>query len=350
MQYSSLVLDRIMVHQVPKAMRGAAAPEPIRETDVPLVLTNENRSFLTSRLVKFLSGRARPIREKRPHSSEVPTAIQTVFSDPGSLIEGSKTIARELRRSQGGISPSGLLLVADCRIAGSRALVICKVEHEEGMRFEPDHDAAGNAIFDVTKLTDLVFGNSARIYKIAVFPESAVDSTGISGEAFDQQTDLLPAAFFVGEFLGCQLSEQSDVLTRDYLNSLTSGINALSMSSDSKIGLQLAAIADLESQSPTIDVTDFVSRNVAPEFQDQLLAELRHANVPVVPFTKDRTLIETAIRRVRIQTEHGVVVLAPLGDDEAASRITVESGAEGHPERIVIDDQVTSISAATGRN
>lgn len=254
----------------------------------------------------------------------------------------------QLATVQPGSSNLGLVVVATCRLEDSPGVLVAKVEHQEAMRLEASTDSTGT-FYTVEHLRDLVFGESARIYKVAVFTTALSSGAVLSGEAVDQQNGLHPASFFMSAFLGMKLREEPDVLTEKFLDAATTAVNSSTASAEQKAAMEGSIIAELQRNVGTIDPARFVTEHIPVELQRAFAAALAREGLPLREFGKDTRLVDSRLRRIRIQLENGVSVLAPP-DEVGPDRSVRFSRGEGDiVDQVVIDGRVTDIASSGSR-
>jgi hypothetical protein len=127
----SLVIDELILHEVPKARRHDPDAAPLVYSDLPTSMTGDQRRYLQERLVKALSKDARHVIEDAEASSPVPDLVRALLIDPSAnFVDPSREMASQLRVVQVGQSPAGLFLLARCTWGGQPAVLVAKVELE----------------------------------------------------------------------------------------------------------------------------------------------------------------------------------------------------------------------------
>ncbi|MEO6117032.1 MAG: nucleoid-associated protein [Pseudolysinimonas sp.] len=347
--FGTLQLNDVIMHEVPRNARGAEL-EGVVITDRLVDLDDGDRQFLTRRFRDTLHGRSRPILRDPTVQTSTPDSILRILADPDQVVAESQSITRQLAAVQPGSSNLGLVVVATCSLDRSPGVLVAKVEHQEAMRIEAASDAQGHTFFTVEHLKDLVFGESARIYKVGVFTIGLRAGAVLAGEAIDQQNGLHPAAFFMHSFLGMKLREDPEVLTEQFHSAATIALNDLPANAEQKAAIEGSLIAVLQSNANTIDPRRFVQDFVPAQFQTQFARSLIHESVPQREFSKDLRLVEAKLKRIRIQIENGISIFAPpdqVGPDKAVQL----SEAEGSDhDQVVIRGRVTDIASSGSRS
>lgn len=326
--YSLLSLGDIMMHQITRASREA--PFELTLTEEPVELTPQNREFLTSRLVDALRSRDLPIVRDTAVDSTTPSCILGIWGDPVTLVEQSRSMAGELKSIQPGTSLPGLLVVAVGKLGGDDVIVVAKIEHQAAIRIETQTNAAGHQVFRLERLKDLVFGDGARVYKVAVFSRAASSTGQLSGDLADVQNRGGLANYFLSSFLGMKLREEPAVLTEQFLTRMTSAINDSSLSPEDKLNVQSALVSQLASNTSQVSGHAFIRDHVPSGHQSELSHLASTAKVPMSQFPKDTGQVATRLRRLRLDYSDDIVVIAPPEAVGDGKRVQVsQSDANG---------------------
>jgi hypothetical protein len=135
-------------------------------------------------------------------------------------------MARHLYLCQKGNSPEGLLTVCEVTIADRNGVAILKLEREEGARVELA-GTDGKRTFSVQHLHNLMLTGRTKVYKVGLFVQAGDDLSSIEGSVCDTQRshDSTVAHFFLEQFLGCRLREQSEITTQQFFEATENFIN-----------------------------------------------------------------------------------------------------------------------------
>lgn len=338
--YSLLSLGDIMMHQITRASKEASFELTL--TEEPVELSPQNREFLTSRLVDALRSRDLPIVHDAAVESDSPSRILGIWGDPSSLIEQSRSMAEALKSKQPGQSLPGLLVVARGTLGPDDVIVVAKIEHQAAIRIQTQTNDAGHQVFRLERLKDLVFGDGARVYKVAVFSRAASSTGQLSGDVADVQNRGGFANYFLSSFLGMKLREEPAVLTEQFLTRMTSAINDSSLSSEDKLDVQSALVTHLASNANQISGHAFIRDHVPAGHQAELSGLAASQKVPLSQFPKDTAQVSSRLKRLRLDYSGDIVVIAPpeavgdgkrvqvsQSDDEASDTITITGGHLG---------------------
>lgn len=150
------------------------------------------------------------------------------------------------------------------------------------------------------------------------------------------------------EFLGCDFVQRADVQTQTFFKATQSFINrATKDNPETTAAYEIALLSELQGRTATVNAEQFARQHLHDDHQDEYIGYLTSAGVAVRGFNKDTSLIDSHIRRVKIQTERGATVLVPptMYDDGAVSVTNVEGSDE---QAITVRDAITGIAGASG--
>ena len=257
------------------------------------------------------------------------------------MVAVSKALVKCLQESQSPVSPGGIFVLADATQDGKSAVIIAKLEHQEGVRATPTTLNTGETTFGVQLLKDLLFTTNSRVYKVALFIGEEIENDLLHGVVVDRQmTGSSLAQFFLTTFLGCQLAERADLLTERFYNGTQSYINSVT-DPEKKARYEVALLSEMQSQGDTLSVLDFASHHLEIEDRDNFAQSLQGSGVPSRTFAKDNNLVKTKILKVKLNTEAGVTVLAPPETLDNGV-VSVEGGTNDDSAIITVRDRLSS--------
>lgn len=338
MKYAALVINRIIMHEVVRGTSKGAHPQL---SDVPTEVSEADRVFIQERIRRILPNDARPITEE-PDLSTVPTLIRTYLqTTDADMVIVSQTLAKCLQEAQHAVSPGGIFVFADAMLDKKSALLIAKLEHQEGVRVSPTKLPTGEITFGVELLTNLLFTTGSRVFKVALFVAEDVKNDKLNGILVDRQmAGSSVAQFFMSGFLGCRLAERADLLTQRFYSGAQSYINSIS-NAEKKGRYEVALLSELQSQKSTLSVPQFAAQHLDLEDRDDFTNSLRSSSVPSRAFEKNSNLIKAKISRVKLDTEAGVTVLAPPETIDNGV-VSIEGTTNNDSAVITIRDRLTA--------
>lgn len=340
-QLSTLDINRVMIHQIPKLNRKDKETKPLEVSDLPIKLDPKLKTFFRDRILKSMDKWFGAIYrapedpddgEELVVSAFVPSAVPShvvsyFATNMDSLVETSQDIARELYRFQTGSASEGLLVVIDARIMSGpdsgAVLAVLKLENDEALLVKPT-TRNGKSTFSA-QLQQVTLPKQAQVFKAAIFPRAAA-LADVRAQVSDNQRDAnvygdVVANFFL-QFLGCRLRDSPDRATRGFLEAAELFAKSLTDDAD-KIRVINAALAEIESNKTIIDPKQFANNVLKPRQRDAFLQPLRLDDGSVPTITKDTTLLGDRLKGMVLEFDGGVRVSGPR-DAVSAIRQTPE--------------------------
>lgn len=342
MGLASLQVTSLAIHLIQKSTKKTPTAPVLSEALTPL--TDTSRAFLEDRLREAVK-RARPVVEDDDLGSKVPGLVRKHLTHGQNLIDTSRELAVLLQLSQAGVSPPGLLLVADGTLDGSAVLVIAKLEHERGARAQQTKNAEGKLIYGMEFLQDLFFTTGSRVYKVAIFPVTTVAKGSFAGSVVDRQSPGYGVAeYFIGEFLGCAFAQRSDVLTETFHNAAQSFIDSVPAPA-TKARYQVALLSEMMSNKGDLSVSRFAQDYLDTDDRDAFAAHMTQKSVSMGSVPKDVTLVKSHLRRVQLEFAGDTWLLAPPRELEEGGSISISEVGDGKS-KVEIVDRVTRVSGS----
>ncbi|WP_405465328.1 nucleoid-associated protein [Streptomyces jietaisiensis] len=337
--FGDLIIEQAIVHVVPRRKRT----DPAEEIPLSQAVCNLNdavRTALQAKLRGVLASTGREVVENPDAKSTLPDLVHSYLMGEVNLVDVSVDMVHLLRSSQSGVNSAGLLLVAQAQLAGEKALLLVKMEQETGMQ-ATETIVNGLRTFDVKYLADLLMTEKSKIHKVALFPESGVNSDRIEGWAADRQLSGKMATFFLERFLGCQQKSEPREITRRFHDATTSWINKYVTDPDLKINYLMAALTELQGPSPVVDPVAFAQKNIDLIYRDSFAEFLTAEEVPSRVFDKDTEHLDSKLKNMRVGFANGVFIVAPvdaMGDHET---VVLEDQGNGRTS-VIITGEVTT--------
>lgn len=329
---AALRIESVVLHGIVKSIAGGgAAPEL---SDVESAVTDRIRGFLQEQIQSSLKW-GRDIVEE-PGMSSLPAQVRAFWNGESSLLACSRNLAVHLQDTQPSQSPEGLLMVADARAGKQRVFVIAKLEHERGAQAHREPDSAGNMVYNMRFLDDLFFTTGSKVFKIGYFPLGDDPTANLSGLVVDRQAQAHHVArYFRERYLGCVWKEKPELVTERFYNAVQAWIDTVP-DSEKRARYQVGLLSELQSQETGLSVSGFANRHLDQEDRDPFEREA-HKVLPFREFTKAIDFVRSKILNVQLDTDTGVLVIAP---PERLQDETVVVGADN----IEIRGQVTKTS------
>lgn len=327
-----------MLHELPRGRFKEGGEEVVWSAEPTKLNVATDRFIREEMLAPALANNARPIMESASFGSPVPGLVREVLCDNSLLATHSRQIAEHLHRTQMGGSPAGVFLASLAKVEAQQRFIILKAEHQEGVRLH--HEMTGDsAVFEVEHLTELIMGQNSKVYKIAFFELGPDDL--VKGLMVDKQNGASFADYFLQLFLGCDLTHRAELQVKEFVDALETLINQPGLSPEKRMRYSTAAVAILESPSPTLSPQQFIASFLDAEDRDAFATSLP-SQVASTTFSKDTRLVQAQIGGLRMRTSTGVTISA-TADALANGTITTDDTLETGP-RVIVRGELADYS------
>ena len=347
MDVSKLSLREVVLHSIPKAATGAKAEKAPRLSDVVVPLDAVKRTFLEEKFKTALRAKARPIIEDPAAQAKAAQEIRDYLAAAANardLVATSKALATDLYHQQPGVSPAGMMLVADMTWAGSDTLLLAKLDQEVGMRaFITDAD--GRTRVDIQYLDDLFVTEGTKVFKIGIFAADGVKDDQLRGQIVDEQASGSGVAgYFLHHFLGCGFSQRPQELTELFATAASDFINSSAVGdAEKRARYTVGLISSLQSQGKELDVKAFAREHLDKEDRDGFVSRMAERGVSTTAFRKDTELVQSRLKRVQIETNNDVLILASP-DRLADGTISVTPRDGDQADKVEVRGDVKSVT------
>jgi hypothetical protein len=185
---ATLHIKRLIFHDVPRRLRGVEQSTVLSEIDA--TLDAGRIAHLKRRLVRALGSKsAYDIQFRAESQSPVPPLIRSYTKGKhrfDEFVPLSQKFAQFLFEQQGGSTSPGVLTVMDSVVSGKRALLVLKLEREEGAQLALS-EKQGKQTFEMSVLDNLVLTDGTRLFKSALFVRKSQDEDDFAALACDTQ-------------------------------------------------------------------------------------------------------------------------------------------------------------------
>lgn len=340
---SALQIDSAIVHDVPARRVHADSGAPVF-SEIDSELTQELRIYFREKIGTSLGHAAFEVGFDPGATSPVPRLVTSLFDGTApDIVQPSKDMARHLYDSQTGVNPPGLLTAIKGSLEGRGALAILKLEREDGVRVLQG-ERNGLPTFDIQAIHDLMLTQKTKVFKVGLFLQPAKERDPIEGLVSDKQRGYVPtsevADFFLRRFLGCVLRLAPEVMTRRLFDAAEKFINESVQPPEKKAKYQLALMAELGSQDAEFRPRGFAERHLDVRHRQPFIDALTAEQVPDNVVRKDTKLVESHLRKLRMDFESGVLVVVPPG--AVGEQVEVEELDDGRT-HVDIKDKLRAI-------
>jgi len=334
-QLATLQIRHLIIHDVPNARVAPGQRPTLSETECEL--DARRIAHLKDRLVSAVGSRsAYDIVFSEGTRSPVPDSVRgyTRRYDLDLFVRQSQAVANFLFELQFGTVSSGLLAVMDGAIQGRAAVVILKIERQEGFQLELTN-RGGRATFAISVLDNLVLTEGTRLFKAALFERAGTGDDEFHAAACDSQKSVRTAddvAKFWLRFLGCEVSERPRVRTTRFFETVLGFINQTVTDPIEKNDVYEHLVSELKSQRRTLSPRTFMDDYIPTQLRVPFRQYFETANVPMTQFPKDLEDIKRQLRRRSLLTTRGVSITVPVEEehivDIAEDRIVVNDSLQ----------------------
>ncbi len=338
MELVNLSVDRIIIHQVFKRDEDGSRVAPLQSHDF-VNFDNSAMNAFKSRVINALGDNsgATPMTVVNQDPTDVPTLVNIIVEKNdddfavSSFDFAEKLANAQLRRDL----PGGILVIftGNYGVPRKKYLGIIKAEIYSG--YEVTRDSDTNEI-SLNYIEDLLLAPSSRMYKTAAFFSNSVDAD-TPPDLNDKWSVLLSdfqmttkAHYFHEGFLGCGHPETSARTTMQFYNSTCKFIRSMDVEPVAKSDLLNALTTYLKvDTSPTASVTDFATKYLDTDTQDQFGDYMDNKGISKIAFTKDIVDIEKNLKTRKVKFRSNVNISAP---SDAFKDLVVIEPIEGDPD------------------
>ncbi len=352
--FEGIIIERVIIHKI-FARHGSEMVEPKRSKKF-ITFPQEALDTLQLRIYKALGNKSHGIEmsiaQSTPESFFQKAARMLACTDED-FIEQSRDLAVELAKAQMTTNaPGGMLAIIKGRVGPQSIpfLAAIKADIQDGFKADEDDE-------NVTAeyISSLLLTEAQKLYKIGFL--TPVNSKPAANGLFDPADyraflfDHLmtatetrsAAAYFYNVFLGMSIQSSSKKLTQDFFEHSRTFIDAAQISLDEKLELHEALRAELRSQTATLSASDFSSKYIPKELQDNYSTFLEVKGFPKNAIVKDTAYITAKLKRRRKYVfANGIWLSTP--SDVGAGAIKIESHELIGTTTITVNSQITTQS------
>ena len=356
LQYLSV--DMLIVHDVPKrlAKKKLKINPDLEEEDIilseaPTDFDQDLTTFFHDKIIQTIgSSNSFGIQFDSSNQTNVQTLVKNFFDiglqngfpvNQENSIQVTQGIAKELHSVQTAQNTGGILLFIPCHVSDKHAIAILKVEREEGVRIQRDHNASGQTTFNVQHIKDLMLTKKTKLFKIVLFYLDG--NNEVAGYLCDQQQGYFQtrevADFFLKDFLGCKLREEPSITTKKFFDTTEQYLNEVNLPAEIKAQIHTHLISELTNNTSTINVLEFARRSLSADKVQGYMNKLTDNKVTET-FTKNNQLIYDRIKKVQYEFESGIRI---LGDQQVVKEKVTMNNTDDGKTKIEFIDALTKV-------
>lgn len=312
---SSIIIEKIIVHDIPKHSKGDLSNEP-RYSEQESKLSDGLRLFFKDKVVQSLnSDKSFKICFNSESTSPISWIVNDMLlSDGSEIVNQSKQIAKFLFEIQVGINAAGILVFIFGKVNNKNTCIILKLERDKGAQLTLDPTTQS---YNIQEVKDLMLTQKTKIFKVALFISRDDFEAQFDGIIMDYQIDIRAkkevTTWFIDRFLGCKAFEDPKITTQHFYNYTRQFIYTLD--------------DDVEKAKYIQDLNSYIQKNnqlLSPkEFADDYLltveqknnykSYLETKNFSFSSFPKDTAQIERLIKKFVVSFENGISISGSNG-------------------------------------
>lgn len=210
-------IANMIVHDIPKHKLGDFTLEPTY-SKTESTLTDGLRIFFKQKIVDALKS-DRAIKVVYNDESESPACLlnSELFKTSSKLIVNSQLMAKHLFEIQGGNNSGGILVTMFCKSGTQKAIIIMKLERDNGVQLKID---PATSSIDIQEVQNLMLTQKTKVFKVALMPCVPDYDVDYDGIVMDFQIDVKARndshTFFISDFLGCKPFKDPKTTTQEF--------------------------------------------------------------------------------------------------------------------------------------
>lgn len=311
---SLIVIEKIIIHDVPKHKKNETGIEPIfseQESEI----TDGLRLFFKGKINSALqSDRSFKICYDSESDSQVPLYVSKILSDEKDFIEQSRAITQRLFDIQAGNNAAGIVMIIRATIKGLPVCIILKLERDKGAQLKLD---AKTRTYNAAEVENLMLTEKTKIYKVALFIDRGTFKTKHDGMIADYQINITTKretnTFFMDDFLGCKPYSDPKITTKAFYDLTYSYINTIE-NPITKAKYIEHLNSYLQKNQTTISPREFATDYFEDtQHKNDYKKFLELKSFSFGSFLKENTLVESHIRKILIDFDNGISILGTGG-------------------------------------
>lgn len=313
---SSIILERVIVHDLPKHKKDEKGIEP-SYSQQESTLTDGLRMFFKEKVIQsFNSGKSFKVCFEKDSPSPSSWLInEHLKSDGSNIVLHSKELAKHLFNIQVGSNAAGILVVIFGKVNDFNTCIILKLERDNGAQLTLDPVTKS---YNIAEVENLMLTKKTKIFKVAMFILREHFKTKFDGLIMDHQIDIrekkVATTWFMNLFLGCRAFEDPKITTQHFYNHTRTYIDTLEDPLD-----RAKYIQDLNSyvqkNSPTLSPKEYANDYLKnPEHKNDYRNFMKSKKFSFdISFPRDTTQIDKQTKKFAVEFENGISIIGKKG-------------------------------------
>lgn len=334
-----MVIDHIIIHEIERQKLHEEKMPP-RYSEIESPLDDEIKGYIKEKIIQTIGGaKSYDVVFQRDSASPVPDCVNKLLTEGvSSIVPLSKTIADHLNKIQTARSPGGLVTVIVGNVKGNRIVGVLKLEKEEGARLEQT-EINGLPTYDMVHFKDLILTEKTKLFKIGLFYSDSFGNIGFDGSVCDNQLSNYPtkevADFFLN-FLGCELMGDPKKQTKEFFVTSQEFFKDNVTDPIQQTEYNIHLISYVTSNRQTIQPRTFAHTHLELNHRQPYISYLSDKDVGVGEIQKDTSLIESKIKKIKMEFESGVKIVA--SQEVFEEHVTLETQEDGRTKAEIVDN------------
>lgn len=312
---TTMLIERIIVHDIPKHKKGEKGIEP-NYSEQESNHTQGLRNFFKDKVVQALgSDKSFKICFNEESHSPVSWITNEVLNSSGSdFVLRSKAITKHLFEIQVGYNAAGILVVIFGKVNSFNTSIILKLEKDKGAQLTLDPKTHS---YNIAEVEDLMLTQKTKIFKVAMFILRDDFKAKYDGVIMDYQIDIKEkkevTTWFMDKFLGCRAFEDPKITTQHFYNYTRAYVNTIQDELDRAKYIQ--------------DLNSYVQKNSLTlnpkEFAEDYLKSTAHRNdyknflqtkkFKFSSFPKDLSQIDRQVKKITLTFDNDISIVGNKG-------------------------------------
>lgn len=312
---STIQIERIIVHDIPKHKKGEMGIEP-NYSEQESKLTLGLKFFFKEKVIQALgSDKSFKICFDEENTSPISWINKEILESDGSNFPSqSKAITKHLFDIQVGYNAAGIIVVIFGKVNSFNTCIILKLEKDTGAQLKLDDKTHS---FNIEEVKDLMLTQKTKIFKVALLIQRKDFKSKYDGVIMDYQIDIKVkkevTTWFMEKFLGCRAYEDPKITTQHFYNYTRAYINTIQ--------------EDIDRAKYIQDLNSYVQKNsltLSPkEFADDYLRTTKQKNdyrnflqtkkFKFTSFPKDLSQIDRQVNKITLTFDNDISIVGNKG-------------------------------------
>jgi hypothetical protein len=337
---ATVVVRRVIFHDIPKGTKAGSPDAGPTLSTVETEVDAPRKALLKTKLTKVVASKSSyPVSFRADTKSPVPKVVRYLTEKHRSskeFVEATQELAKYLFEQHiGSVSP-GLLCVIEVTADGKPAVILMKLERENGAQLELK-DEKGVKTYLMSVWDNLVLTDGTRLFKTAMFLRKDKGDDDFGTAVCEGQTQVISSDDFAKywmRFLGCNFLQEPRITTHHFFQGVVDFINTAVTDSVDKATIYDSLQSEMTSNKATFHPKKFIEEYIPDTYQSELSSHLKDNKIPLTVFQKDTSDIATKLRRRAYQTTKGAMISTP---EDQPDLVTVTE------DKVIVNDTLAKV-------